>query len=149
MEELNAKHREAVASLWTEVGLTRPWNSPLNDFDRALNGATSTVLGLRNDEEVIGTVMVGHDGHRGWIYYLAVVPNHQGQGFAKELMKGAEDWLRERGVVKVQLMIRHTNEVVAGFYQRLGYEDDEVRVLSRWLIREGQQHVTSNGDQSP
>ena len=149
VEELNARDRAAVASLWTEVGLTRPWNSPLEDFDRALNGATSTVLGLRNDEEVIGTVMVGHDGHRGWVYYLAVVPTHQGQGLGKELMKDAEDWLRGRGVVKVQLIVRHSNEAVAGFYHRLGYNDDEVRVLSRWLIDNGRQEVSFNGDQFP
>jgi ribosomal protein S18 acetylase RimI-like enzyme len=107
------------------------------------------VWGLRNDEEVIGTVMVGHDGHRGWVYYLAVVPTHQGQGLGKELMKGAEDWFPGRDVVKVQLMVRHSNEAVAGFYQRLGYNDDEVRVLSRWLIDNGRQHISSNGDQSP
>ena len=133
IEELESRDQPAATALWKEVGMTRPWNDPASDFDRALQGATSTVLGVRLDDELVGTVMVGHDGHRGWAYYLAVAPVHQAQGLGSQLMSGAEDWLRARGSVKIQLMVRDSNEQVLAFYEHLGYEDAEVTVLSRWL----------------
>jgi ribosomal protein S18 acetylase RimI-like enzyme len=133
IEVLVADDATSAAALWESVGLTRPWNDPLADFVRALSGATSTVLGLRDDGELVGTVMVGNDGHRGWVYYLAVRPALQGRGLGARLMRSAEEWLRERGVVKVQLMVRQTNVEVSAFYEHLGYENSDVSVLAKWL----------------
>jgi ribosomal protein S18 acetylase RimI-like enzyme len=133
VEELTQRDRASAAMLWTSVGLTRPWNDPLEDFDRALSGATSTVLGVRDQDDVIGTAMVGHDGHRGWVYYLAVAPERQGHGLGALLMSAAEDWLREIGAVKVEVMVRHTNQHIVSFYEARGYEDADVTVLARWL----------------
>lgn len=98
-----------------------------------MEGPSSTVLGGFDGEHLVGTVMVGHDGHRGWVYYLAVGTTQRGNGLGRQLMASAEHWLREQGAVKVQLMIRSTNEAVLGFYQHLGYEDAEVQVRSKWL----------------
>ncbi|MGO4104996.1 GNAT family acetyltransferase [Leifsonia sp. YAF41] len=123
-----------AAALWHSAGLTRPWNSPEGDFRRALDGETSTVLGGFDDGCLIGTVMVGHDGHRGWVYYLAVEENRRGQGIGVQLMAAAEDWLRDQGAVKIQLMVRTGNEAVIGFYDRLGYEDAAVTVRAKWLV---------------
>jgi ribosomal protein S18 acetylase RimI-like enzyme len=77
--------------------------------------------------------MVGHDGHRGWIYYLAVNETHRGAGLGRQLMAAAETWLREHEVVKVQLMVRAENTAVLAFYDHLGYEDSTVLVRSKWL----------------
>jgi ribosomal protein S18 acetylase RimI-like enzyme len=77
--------------------------------------------------------MVGHDGHRGWVYYLAVDESQRGIGRGREMMTAAEHWLREQGAVKIQLMVRSTNESVLGFYDRIGYEDADVQVRSKWL----------------
>jgi ribosomal protein S18 acetylase RimI-like enzyme len=77
--------------------------------------------------------MVGHDGHRGWVYYLAVARSQQRVGLGSELMRAAEEWLRTRGAVKVQLMVRSDNESSLDFYRRVGYESNDVTVLSRWL----------------
>ncbi len=77
--------------------------------------------------------MVGHDGHRGWVYYLAVGKAHQREGIGSELMSAAEEWLRKMGAVKVQLMVRSENEMVLNFYGRVGYETSDVKVLQRWL----------------
>ena len=77
--------------------------------------------------------MVGHDGHRGWVYYLAVAESHRGTGLGRRLMLAAEDWLRDRGVVKLQLMVRSANAGVLDFYDRLGYEDADVQVRAKWL----------------
>ncbi len=97
-------------------------------------GSTSTVLAALNDTgSLLGTAMVGHDGHRGWVYYLAVQPSHHRQGIARGLMSACEDWVRERGVPKIQLMVRHSNKDVIAFYTALGYVDGEVVVLGRFL----------------
>lgn len=82
--------------------------------------------------DVVGTVMAGYDGHRGWIYYLAVAPEVQGAGLGAELTHAAERRLAAAGARKVQLMVRDGNPA-AGFYERLGYERQEVTVLGRWL----------------
>jgi ribosomal protein S18 acetylase RimI-like enzyme len=131
---LTLDHCDDAAALWHRAGLTRPWNSPEADFHRALDGETSTVLGGFDDGCLIGTAMVGHDGHRGWVYYLAVDESRRGQGLGIQLMAAAEDWLRAAGAVKIQLMVRSTNDAVVGFYERLGYEDAEVTVRSKWLV---------------
>jgi len=124
---------ESAVTLWAESGLTRSWNNPVEDFRRAIEGPTSAVLGVKNDGELVGTVMVGSDGHRGWVYYLCVSTSHQRIGLGSELMKAAEVWLREKGAVKVQLMVRSENDSAMIFYARAGYEPSDVNVLARWL----------------
>jgi ribosomal protein S18 acetylase RimI-like enzyme len=77
--------------------------------------------------------MVGFDGHRGWVYYLAVDPGRRRRGLGRSLMAAAKDWLMVRGAPKLQLMVRSDNEAAVGFYQRLGLERQEVIVLGRRL----------------
>jgi hypothetical protein len=132
-EELTSQDRRSAAELWDAVGLTRPWNDPLDDFDRALRGPTSTVLGLREAGRLTATVMVGNDGHRGWMYYLAVDPARRSQGLGQRMLAAAESWLRAAGAVKVQLMVRRSNREAVSFYEDQGYADAEVLVLARWL----------------
>lgn len=133
IKDVSPADLEAVTALWEEAGLTRPWNPPAADLRRALDGATSTVLGAFLDGRLVGTVMVGHDGHRGWVYYLAVATAERGTGLGRLLMQAAEAWLIERGTVKLQLMVRETNTAVTGFYDRLGFTDADVRVLAKRL----------------
>ena len=132
--ELTTADRDAATGLWDETGLTRPWNEPVRDFDRALRGPTSSVLGAFEAGELVATVMVGHDGHRGWVYYLAVTRGHRRRGLGRRMMQEAESWLRERGAVKLNSMVRSGNTEALGFYQQLGYEDAAVTVLARWLV---------------
>lgn len=128
---------DAAADLWHQAGLTRPWNDPHEDCRRALTGEESTVLAaLDAAGRLSGTVMVGQDGHRGWIYYLAVDSRQQGQGLGKLLLAGAEDWLGQRGVPKLMLMVRQENAAVQDFYRELGYTDQDTVVLGRWLDTE-------------
>lgn len=124
----------AAIALWHETGLTRPWNDPAADLRRALEGPTSTVLAAVDEGGALwGTAMVGHDGHRGWLYYVAVVPGRQGQGVGRSLVQTGETWLGERDVPKVQLMVRRTNAPVVAFYEQQGYVDQDVVVLGRFL----------------
>jgi ribosomal protein S18 acetylase RimI-like enzyme len=133
VRELTAVDREPATGLWTETGLIRPWNDPDADFDRAVDGSTSSILGAFDHDGLAATVMVGHDGHRGWVYYLAVRPTRRREGLGRRMMNEAERWLRDRGAVKLNLMIRHSNVEAVGFYQHLGYADANVTVLARWL----------------
>ncbi|MGV1681495.1 GNAT family acetyltransferase [Sphingopyxis sp. NJF-3] len=124
---------EATIGVWEACGLTRPWNEPRADFARALDHDAATVLLAEYDAKIVGTVMAGFDGHRGWIYYLGVLPDHQGSGIARRLLDAACDWLRERGCPKVELMLRDGNPA-AGFYEHLDWELQPVKVFARWLV---------------
>jgi ribosomal protein S18 acetylase RimI-like enzyme len=128
--------RDLVIALWEATDLTRPWNDPVADFDRAIGGPSSAILVGDEAGNAIATALVGHDGHRGWVYYLAVRPDRQGEGHGVALMRACEAWLRDRGIPKIQLMVRDTNERVLGFYEAIGYEPQAVRVLGRWLGRD-------------
>ena len=123
----------AVVALWQRCGLTRPWNDPTADIAFARRGPNSAVLVGRHDGTVVATVMVGHDGHRGWFYYLAVDPAWQGRGFGRAMTQAAEAWLRERGIAKAQLMVRADNDDVRAFYEALGYGEQERILFAKWL----------------
>lgn len=130
---LRASEGAAVIALWRSTVLTRPWNPPEEDFRRAVDGPTSAVLGGFVGDELVATAMVGHDGHRGWINYLAVDPSRQRNDLGTAMTTAAEAWLAEQGAVKVQLMVRRSNEPARAFYEHLGYEEADVIVLARWI----------------
>jgi len=123
---------DATISLWEACGLTRPWNDPLADFQRALKHDASTIIVAEHDARIIGTVMTGFDGHRGWIYYLGVASDWRRRGTARELLDEACDWLRLRDCPKVELMLREGNPAEK-LYEHLGWERQDVRVFARWL----------------
>ena len=81
-------------ALWQRCGLTRPWNDPHADIALARRRDNSTVLIGRDNGAIVATVMVGHDGHRGWVYYVAVDPDGRKRGYGRAIMAAAEDWLR-------------------------------------------------------
>ena len=123
-----------VISLWHACKLVTSYNDPLHDFNFAVSGACSDVL-VHEDEvgRIDASVMVGHDGHRGWLYYVAASPEARGVGLGRMIVQAAEQWLRERGVVKAQLLVRETNTEVIGFYEHLGYETTPRVVMGKWL----------------
>jgi hypothetical protein len=123
----------AVIALWQRCGLTRPWNDPGADIALARRGANATILIGRADGAIAATALVGHDGHRGWVYYVAVDPEQQKKNFGRAIMAAAEDWLRGRGVEKIMLMVRPDNTNVRAFYDRLGYETQERVIYAKWL----------------
>ncbi len=124
---------EHVVALWERCGLTRPWNDPHKDYRLALATPTSTVLVGRENGALVASVMAGFDGHRGWIYYLAVEPSRRREGHGRAMMSAAEAWLKLRDAPKLQLMVRSDNEDALGFYTRLGLEPQPVVTLGRRL----------------
>jgi ribosomal protein S18 acetylase RimI-like enzyme len=122
-----------VIALWQRCGSTRAWNDPAADIALARKQANATVLVGRNGGELVASVLVGHDGHRGWVYYVTVDPEHRFKGYGRMIMTSAENWLRSRGIEKLQLMVRGDNAKVHAFYQSLGYYDQERVVFAKWL----------------
>ena len=123
---------ETVA-LWERCGLTRPWNDPAADIAMALRSEHAVILAGRLEGRLIATAMVGEDGHRGALYYLAVDPAHRRLGLGRALMEAAEEWLGARGVPKLNLMVRPENRGVVAFYEALGYAVEERVVLAKRL----------------
>jgi GNAT superfamily N-acetyltransferase len=124
---------EAVAALWQSCGLTRSWNDPEQDIASCRANPTSELFVGLLDDQIVSSVMAGNDGHRGAVYYVASDPEHQGKGYAKQMIRHAEDWLNCRGVWKVNLMIRDDNEKARGFYNAIGYEEEARINMSRRL----------------
>ena len=130
---LPAALREDAVVLCHDAGLTRPWNDPYADLDRAQFGPASTVLCVVQADRLVGTAMVGHDGHRGWMYYLAVADDVRRRGVGTALLRSAERWLVDRGIPKLQLMVRGDNTAARQFYAPLGYDVVDVTVLGKRL----------------
>lgn len=122
---------ESVAALWMACGLTRPWNDARRDIDFARGKASSDVLVGIEAGELVSSILVGHDGHRGWYYYLSVTPRHQGKGLGRATVAAGEAWLKERGIWSINLLIRSENTGVRDFYAALGYEMRDVIVMGK------------------
>ncbi len=123
----------AVIELWRACGLVVPLNDPARDIALCLDSGHGAIFVVGQDAEILASVMVGHDGHRGWLYYLAVRPGERLHGLGRRLVRHAEDWLAGQGLAKVQLMIRESNTEVTAFYRRLGYAVEPRTVMSRRL----------------
>ncbi|WP_322966059.1 GNAT family acetyltransferase [Sphingomonas fuzhouensis] len=123
----------SVVELWQRCDLTRPWNDPFADIAHARRTADAVVLVGREGSAIVASIMVGFDGHRGWVYYLAVDPALQRRGYGRAMMAAAETWLRDRSAPKLQLMVRDTNLAALGFYERLGFERQPVATLGKRL----------------
>lgn len=136
VREFERGDEDEVVALWEACGLTRPWNDPRADIARKLTVQPELFL-VACDEgrgSIVGSVMAGYDGHRGWLYYLASDPARRGQGIGRALTEEAEARLLAMGCPKAQLMVRSENRQALAFYDRLGYEGNDVLVLGRCLI---------------
>jgi ribosomal protein S18 acetylase RimI-like enzyme len=124
---------EAVVGLWERCNLLRPWNDPKRDI--ALKSAHSPELLLVgvHQNRLAATVMVGFEGHRGWINYLAVEPGLRRQGLGRCMMAEAERRLRALGCPKINVQVRTSNQEVIAFYEAIGFKSDDVVSLGKRL----------------
>ncbi|UYO98375.1 GNAT family acetyltransferase [Microbacterium sp. M28] len=125
---------EAVVALWQEAGLVRPWNDPYADIERKVAVQPELFLVAEDADGIVGSVMAGYDGHRGWIYYLASAAHRRGEGIGRALLAEAEQRLLSMGCPKVQLMVRRENDEVMAFYDQVGYERFDVSLTGKRLI---------------
>lgn len=134
--------QKAVIALWEACALLRAWNDPISDIALCMDTPSSRLFVATGagDDGIGGlwaTIMCGSDGHRGWLYYLAVEPGKRRAGVARSMVGHAENWLAGKGIRKVELMIRPENDTVRDVYQRLGYDVEPRLVMSRWLEDDG------------
>ena len=129
-----ANDEARTVALWRARNLVSSYNDPSRDFQfaRAKEGS-DVLIGLNPEQTIVGSVIVGHDGHRGWIYYVASDPKRRNQGIGRLMVKAAEQWLKNKGVVKVMLLVRETNTQVVDFYKHLGFEAIPRVIMQKWL----------------
>ena len=125
---------DAVIELWKECNLVVPWNDPQKDIDRKMKVDPHPFLVGTLDGKIVASVMGGYEGHRGWINYLAVSPDHRRNGYAKQIMEAVEQLIRETGSPKINLQIRMTNLEAIRFYESIGYKDDKVVSYGKRLV---------------
>ena len=128
-----AEDEEAVIALWTACNLVVSHNDPKKDIRRKLRVNPEWFLIGEENSFIVATCMVGYEGHRGWINYLAVSPGVRRQGIASLMMQEAERLLRKAGCPKINLQIRSTNSQVIEFYKSLGFKVDEVTSMGKRL----------------
>lgn len=128
--------REAVVAVWRAAGLIRPVNSPYRDIDRKLAIDPEGLLVAVDGDAVVGTVMAGYDGHRGWINYMGVDPSRHREGIGRVLIEAAVELLRGRGCSKVNLQVLRTNAGVIEFYEKAGFVEDNVLSMGLRLVQD-------------
>ncbi len=128
--------QKRVIHLWDQCGLLVPWNNPEEDIQRKLADSPEMFIVGELDNEIIATCIFGYDGHRGWVYYLAVKPNQQRNKVATQMMSHVEEKLKRLGCPKINLMVRESNLGVRSFYHEIGYSDDSVITLSKRLLKD-------------
>jgi len=123
----------AVIDLWDACGLLVAWNNPEKDIARKLKVDADLFLVGESDGNIVATVMGGYEGHRGWINYLAVSPQHQRKGYAREMMQHVEQLIRQKGCPKINLMVRAANTEATAFYAAIGYDTETSISLGKRL----------------
>ena len=125
-----------IIELWQSCGLTVPWNNPGKDISRKLKVQPELFLVGVLEAKIVASAMAGYDGHRGWIYYLAVDPDCRNKGFGRMLVEAVAARLKSMGCPKLNIMVRSTNEAVIEFYQTIGFQKDDVVCLGSRLAED-------------
>jgi len=120
------KFQDAVVDLWKMCNLVVPQNDPVEDIQRKVEFQPELFFIALLDGKVVGSIMVGYEGHRGWINYLAVLPEYQRKGYGTRLVERGIAELRGLGCLKVNLQVRRSNASVISFYRKLGFKEDDV-----------------------
>ena len=129
----NSNYQKAVIDLWKKCNLIVPPNDAVEDIQKKLDFQPELFFVALLNGQLIGSVMVGYEGHRGWLNYVAVLPNYQRQGYGKKLVGKAIVELRKLGCLKVNVQVRKNNPSAIEFYKRHGFKDDNVTGLGMRL----------------
>jgi len=130
----NDSDRAGVIALWDEAFADDPaHNASAEMIDRKLRVQPELFLVAIADGEIVGTVMAGYDGVRGWLHRLAVRTSRRRGGVGTELVRRAEAEMVHMGCPKVNLQVRSSNAAVIGFYRAIGYVNDDNVSLSKRL----------------
>ena len=122
-----------VIQLWHRCGLVRPWNDPHKDIERKKQKQPEWFFVGTVNGSITASVMAGYDGHRGWLYYLAVDPDYQGNGYGRLIVRTAQEALKAAGCPKINLQVRTENTRGIEFYRRVGFSQDAVMSMGMRL----------------
>lgn len=125
--------QDAVIDLWRKCNLIVPQNDSAEDIRKKLDFQPELFFIGLLDGKIVGSIMAGYEGHRGWINYLAVVPEFQRHGYGKQLVHKAIEELKNMGCLKVNLQVRRSNTSAIDFYKHLGFKEDDVVSLGMRL----------------
>ena len=127
------KDEEQVINLWKQCNLIVPQNDPHEDIKKKMEFQPNLFFIGTVNNEVVASIMVGYEGHRGWINYMAVLPEYKNKGFGRQLVNKAIDELKKLGCLKVNLQVRECNKDVIEFYESCGFSNDRVVSLGKHL----------------
>ena len=130
------RFRNGIVKIWEQCGLIRPQNDPMKDIETKMGFQPDLFLVAILGDQVVGLVMAGYEGHRGWLNYLAVAPEQQHKGYGRKLVEKAVAELEKLGCPKVNLQVRDDNAAAAEFYKNLGFKKDVVRSFGKRLTNE-------------
>ncbi len=133
IREFTLHDYEAVIDLWKRAGLVLSRSDSLEGIKSKLERDPDLFLVAEEDQRIVGAVMGCFDGRRGWVNHLAIDPQFQGKHFGKIIMEELEKRLKEKGCEKVNLLVRMDNTKVQGFYERLGFKQDELVFMEKWI----------------
>lgn len=122
-----------VIDLWHRCNLVVPQNDPKKDIKMKLQIQPELFLVGAISDRIVSTVMSGYDGHRGWLYYLAVDPDFQKHGIGRLMVEKTEIKLRKLGCPKINLQVRNSNKAVIAFYEHIGFGNDDVLGMGKKL----------------
>lgn len=125
--------QDAVINLWRKCNLIVPQNDPVEDIRKKLDFQPELFFIGFLDGKIVGSIMAGYEGHRGWINYLAVVPEFQRHGYGEQLVHKAIEELKKMGCLKVNLQVRRSNTSAIDFYKHVGFKEDDVVSLGMRL----------------
>ena len=132
----SSSDQSSIITLWERCGLIRPWNDPKKDINRKLKAQPELFFVGVLDGVLIASAMAGYEGHRGWINYLAVSPDHRQKGYGRIIMQEVERQVEIIGCPKINLQIRESNTIAINFYKKLGYDIDEVSMMGKRLEKD-------------
>jgi len=134
--EYSPEYENDVIALWQKCELTKPWNNPKLDIERKMKVEPELFLVGLIDGKVIASAMGGYEGHRGWVYYLAVDPEYRRQGLGRRMMEALEEKLLTKGCPKINIQIRGNNTEAVAFYDKIGYKTDDVVSMGKRLTED-------------
>ena len=127
------KDEEQVVNLWEQCNLIVPQNDPHEDIKKKIEFQPNLLFVGTVNDEVVSSIMVGYEGHRGWINYMAVLPEYQNKGYGRQIVNKGIAELKKMGCLKVNLQVREYNKDVIEFYENLGFSNDRVVSLGKHL----------------
>lgn len=133
IREFDAGDYENVVALWSRAGLLPGRSDEWKEIEKKRARDPDLFLVGVDEGRIAAAVIGGYDGRRGWVYHLAVEPKRHAQGFGALLLDELESRLRQKGCLKINLLIDPENACVTGFYRRRGYAVDELIFMEKWL----------------